>query len=61
LGKISATITLAGGHVQVRVGTASQNAAATLKAHGDLLASALDAAGSPLDSLTIKQDEATQS
>ncbi|MDR3482767.1 MAG: flagellar hook-length control protein FliK [Burkholderiaceae bacterium] len=61
LGKISATINLAGGHVHVRVATASQSSAATLKAHGDLLASALDAAGSPLDSLTIKQDEAAQS
>ncbi|HSY28575.1 MAG TPA: flagellar hook-length control protein FliK [Burkholderiaceae bacterium] len=59
LGKVSATINLAGGHVQIRVNTASQGSAALLKAHGDELASAMDAAGSPLDSLIIKQDEQT--
>ncbi len=59
LGKVSATINLAGGHVQMRINTASQGSAALLKARGDELANALDAAGSPLDSLIIKQDEQT--
>jgi hypothetical protein len=59
LGKVSATINLAGGHVQMRINTASQGSATLLKTHGDELANALDAAGSPLDSLIIKQDEQT--
>lgn len=57
LGKISASIHLAGGHVQVRVNTASTNTATALKARGDELANALDSAGSPLDLLIIKQDD----
>jgi flagellar hook-length control protein FliK len=57
LGKISATINLAGGHVQMRVNTASAGAASLLTSHGNELADALNEAGSPLDSLVIKQDE----
>jgi|GEM_PF-474640 len=57
LGKISATINLAGGHVQMRVNTASAGAASLLTSHGTELADALNEAGSPLDSLVIKQDE----
>jgi hypothetical protein len=57
LGKISATIHLSGGHVQLRINTASESASKALGAHRDLLANALEVAGSPLDSLTIKQDE----
>lgn len=56
LGKISATIHLSGGHVQMRVNTTSPGAATVLNAHGSELANALDEAGSPLDSLIIKQD-----
>jgi hypothetical protein len=56
LGKISASIHLAGGHVRMQVSTTTAHSAAALKAHGDDLANALNAAGSPLDSLTIKQD-----
>lgn len=57
LGKISASIHLCGGHVRMQVCTISTGSVATLKAHGDKLANALDAAGSPLDSLIIKQDD----
>jgi flagellar hook-length control protein FliK len=57
LGKISATINLAGGHVQMRVNTASAGAASVLTVHGSELADALNEAGSPMDSLIIKQDE----
>ena len=59
LGKISATINLAGGNVQMRVNTATPAAASTLTAHGSELANALNEAGSPLESLIIKQDEQT--
>lgn len=57
LGAVSATIRLVGTHVYVQVNTATEETAASLRAHGDKLASALDAAGSPLDLLLIKQDE----
>lgn len=57
LGKISATINLAGGHVQMRVNTSSAGTASLLTLHGNELADALNEAGSPLDSLIIKQDE----
>jgi hypothetical protein len=57
LGKISASIHLSGGHVRMQVTTLSNSSAAALKAHGDELATALGAAGSPLDLLIIKQDD----
>lgn len=57
LGLISATIHMVGDHVHVQVRTATDAAATALRAHGAELASALDAAGSPLDSLTVKQDD----
>jgi hypothetical protein len=56
LGKVAASISLSGGHVRMQVSTRSDDSAALLQAHGTELASALDAAGSPLDLLTIKQD-----
>lgn len=59
LGAISATIRLTNGHVQVQVKAASDAAAASLRAHGGALAGALDAAGSPLDLLTVKHDESS--
>jgi len=59
LGKLTATIYLSAGHVQVHVSTPSAGSAAALKAHGAELAAALDSAGSPLDSLIIKQDGQT--
>lgn len=55
LGTVSATIRLTGDHVQVQVGTASEEIAATLRSNGKLLADALDSAGSKLDSLLVKQ------
>jgi hypothetical protein len=57
LGKVAATIHLSGGHVRMMVSTSSENSAALMKAHGPELAEALDAAGSPLDLLTVSQDE----
>ena len=57
LGAITASIHLANGHVQMHVRTASDDTATRLRANGDKLASALDAAGSPLDLLTVKRDE----
>ncbi|HZW14160.1 MAG TPA: flagellar hook-length control protein FliK [Noviherbaspirillum sp.] len=57
LGDISATIRLAGDRVHVQVNTADDNSAATLRAHGNLLADALEAAGAPLDSLLVKRNE----
>jgi hypothetical protein len=57
LGAVTATIRLAGGHVQVQMRTATEAAASSLRAHGGRLAGALDAAGSPLDLLTVTQDE----
>ena len=56
LGRIAATITLTGGHVQVQVRAADAHSAQTLRQHGGSLASALEAAGSALDQLTIRQD-----
>lgn len=57
LGSISATIRMVGDHVHLQVRTTNEAAAAALRLHGAELANALDAAGSPLDSFTIKQDE----
>ncbi len=57
LGTVAATITLVGEHVQIRIGTASEEAAAALREHGKELADALDAAGNRLDALLVKQDE----
>ncbi len=57
LGRVSATIHLSGGHVQMRVAAASADTAGKLRAHGKALAQALGDAGSPLDSLSISQDE----
>ncbi|MEC5217572.1 hypothetical protein RCH09_002530 [Actimicrobium sp. GrIS 1.19] len=56
LGRIAATITLVGDHVQVQVRTADPASADTLRSYGRQLANALDAAGSTLDSLIVKQD-----
>lgn len=57
LGVVAATIHVNGERVQVQVRTATAIAASSLRAHGSELAAALDAAGSQLDSLTVKQDE----
>lgn len=57
LGTVSATIVMTGDHVQIHVRTASEDSATALRAHGQELRDALGAAGTPLDSLLIKQDE----
>jgi hypothetical protein len=57
LGDIAATVRLAGGHVQVSVNTADAGTADALRQHAAVLADALAAAGSPLDSLLVKKDE----
>lgn len=59
LGSVSATIRLAGGHVQIQVRTADENTAALLRKHGGTLSTALDAAGAPLDHLAIKSEDRT--
>lgn len=55
LGSVSATIRLSGEHLQVQVHTADEETAVTLRSHSKLLADALAAAGSTLDSLLVKQ------
>ncbi|EGF30310.1 hypothetical protein IMCC9480_1724 [Oxalobacteraceae bacterium IMCC9480] len=57
LGRVAATITLVGDHVQVQVRTADPASAQTLRLHGAQLSEALAAAGSTLDLLTVRQDE----
>jgi len=57
LGSVAATIHLRGNRLQVQVRAANETTALLLREHGSELASALDAAGSPLDLLTVKQDE----
>tara|TARA_R110001599_G_scaffold159052_1_gene346181 strand:- start:202527 stop:203642 length:1116 start_codon:yes stop_codon:yes gene_type:complete len=56
LGAVSATIRLNGEHVQVQVSTNQAETVDALNQHRKLLADALDAAGTKLDALTIKQD-----
>ena len=57
LGGVSATIRLVGDRVHVQVNTQTEDTAATVRAFGGMLADALDAAGTPLDSLSVKQHE----
>lgn len=57
LGAVSATIKLVGQHVQMQLRTESDAATAMLRSNGSRLAEALDAAGSTLDSLTIKRQQ----
>ena len=59
LGSILATIHLNGEHLHIQVSTTSEDTANSLRAHIGELSEALAAAGSTLDSLTVKQDEAT--
>lgn len=56
LGIVAATIDLRGDRVQIQVRTASDSTAAALRLHGARLAGALEAAGSPLDALTIRRE-----
>lgn len=56
LGKVAATVTVAGDQVQIQVQTGSDQSAVTLRAYAGLLEQAMAAAGSPLSSLTIGAD-----
>jgi hypothetical protein len=53
LGEISATITLSGEQLHIQLDTGSGDAKTLLQANADRLATALDAAGTPLSSLHI--------
>ena len=57
LGDISATVRLVGDRVHVQVSTVNDEAASTLRKYGGMLADSLEAAGAPLDSLSVKQNE----
>lgn len=56
LGDIAATVHLRGNRVQIQVSTTSDTASAALKRHSARLVSALDAAGSTLENLTIRRE-----
>lgn len=57
LGTVAATIQLIGDRVQVHVRTADPTTAATLRNFGGDLSKAMEAAGTQLDALTVKQDD----
>ena len=58
LGNISANIHLAAsGHLQIHIQTNREDSAQRLRASGDSLVQALDAAGSPLERLTVSRHE----
>jgi hypothetical protein len=57
LGAVSASVRLTGQKLQIQVRAANEATASLLRTHGDALSSALDAAGSPLELLTVKRDE----
>lgn len=56
LGAVSATIRLTGEHVQINVRTVNEESAIALRTYGGMLAEALGAAGSTLDSFLVKHD-----
>ncbi len=60
LGPVTASIRLAGQHLRMQLRTDSDAAALALRSHGGQLADALGAAGTTLDSLTVKRDAADQ-
>ena len=57
LGAVSAQLQLHGDHVRVQLAAASPDSAELLQGSSKALADALDAAGSTLDQLMVKQDE----
>lgn len=57
LGSITASLHLLGEHLHIQVQTGSERSASLLREHAAELATALDAAGSPLDSLLVQQNE----
>jgi len=56
LGEVSASVTLVGGQVHIQVQTGSDDTADTLRIHAGRLEQAMEAAGAPLSSLLITQD-----
>lgn len=57
LGSVAATIRLVGDKVHIQVNTPSADTADVLRTHGPSLADALGAAGSPLESLLVKEEK----
>jgi hypothetical protein len=57
LGTVAATLRLTGDRLHIQIHADTAPSAVSLRAHGAQLAAALDAAGIPLDSLMVKQDE----
>jgi len=57
LGTVAATIRLTGDRLHIQIHADTEISAVSLRAHGAQLSAALDAAGIPLDSLIVKQDE----
>jgi hypothetical protein len=57
LGAVSAAVTLVGDQVHIQVQTDSDGSATTLRAYAGELESAMAAAGAPLSSLTISQED----
>lgn len=56
LGAVSATIYLAGDRVSMQIRTTTEEAASSLRTHGNELLDAMRDAGTPLDSFSVKQD-----
>lgn len=59
LGTVMATIQLTGDQLQIQVNAHKASTAASLKASGQTLVTAMDAAGVPLTSLSVKRNEET--
>jgi hypothetical protein len=57
LGAVSASVTLIGGQVHIQVQADSDDTADTLRAYAGRLEGAMEAAGAPLSSLTISQED----
>lgn len=57
LGEVTASVTLIGGQVHIQVQTGSDDTAGTLRTHAGRLEQAMEAAGAPLSSLLITQDQ----
>ncbi|HEX8403444.1 MAG TPA: flagellar hook-length control protein FliK [Duganella sp.] len=58
LGEVSASVTLIGGQVHIQVQTGDDDTADTLRTYAGRLEQAMEAAGAPLSSLQITQDDA---
>jgi hypothetical protein len=56
LGTVSATIYLVGDRVSMQIRTTTEEAASSLRTHGKELLDAMQDAGTPLDSFSVKQD-----